>query len=118
MLLPIQIQLCHRVAADAFPNSQTESKFIEAVQSDSRFAELDGELQATILERSKKLRSLWIANGVKEPIKQNFLDEIPDEVAEIINTGIDPVDPVDPVESSSSSSMSESSSTFSESSSS
>lgn len=117
MLLPIQIQLCHRVAADAFPHSPTESKFVEAVQSDSRFAELDGELQATILERSKKLRSLWIANGVKEPIKQNFLDEIPDEVAETINTGIDPVDPVE-TSSSSSMCMSESSSTFSESSSS
>ena len=115
MLLPIQIQLCHRVAADAFPNSPTESKFIEAVQSDSRFAELDGELQATILERSKKLRSLWIANGVKEPIKQNFLDEIPDEVAETINTGIDPVGSNE-TGSSSSMSVSESSWTVSESS--
>lgn len=115
MLLPIQIQLCHRVAADAFPNSPTESKFVEAVQSDSRFAELDGELQATILERSKKLRSLWIANGVKEPIKQNFLDEIPDEVAETINTGIDPVGSNE-TGSSSSMSVSESSWTVSESS--
>lgn len=115
MLLPIQIQLCHRVAADAFPNSPTESKFIEAVQTDSRFAELDVELQATILERSKKLRSLWIANGVKEPIKQNFLDEIPDEVAETINTGIDPVGSNE-TGSSSSMSVSESSWTVSESS--
>jgi hypothetical protein len=37
---------------------------------------LNGDSQAALIDRSKKLRALWLANGVKEPIKQNFLDEI------------------------------------------
>lgn len=82
MLLPIEIQLCHRVAADAFACSSSEVAFLEKVRADARFADLNGDLQAALLERSVKLRSLWIANGVLEPIKQTFLDEIEETASE------------------------------------
>ena len=83
MLQPIEIQLCHRVSADAFACTASEVEFLEKVRADARFADLNGDLQTTVLERSAKLRSLWIANGVTEPIKQNFLDEIEETAVEV-----------------------------------
>jgi hypothetical protein len=76
MLPPILVQLFHRVSADAFACSGSEGEFLVKVRADPRFADLNGDSQTALIERSKKLRALWLANGVKEPIKQNFLDEI------------------------------------------
>ena len=78
MLPPILIQLCHRVSADAFACSGSEGEFLTKVRADPRFADLNGDSQTALIERSTKLRAHWLVNGVKEPIKQNFLDDLSD----------------------------------------
>jgi len=78
-LSPREIQLCHRIAADAFAASKTPFEFDAHVIEDSRFLDLAIDSQNAILARAKRLREHWLATGVKEPIKQNFLDELPED---------------------------------------
>lgn len=75
-LLPVLLQLCHRVSSDAFAQTNSEAEFCREVRADNRFVELDGSIQESLIVRAVHLRNLWLEKGVKEPIKQNFLDDI------------------------------------------
>jgi hypothetical protein len=76
MLDPTALQLCHRLAADSYASDGTLDGFSSRVRLDPRFECLNGRSQDALLARAVQLRDLWLAKGVSEPIKQNFLDEI------------------------------------------
>lgn len=88
MLDPSTIQLCHRCAADAFASTEDQADFSSSVRLDPRFEGLDGRIQDAVLARAFSLRALWLAKGVSEPIKQNFLDDLSD--LPVLNSEVDP----------------------------
>ena len=82
-LSPTELQLCHRLAADAYACKLELPAFCDAVLNDERAIELDIATRGTILDRACQLRDFWTTTGVGQPIKQNFLDELPKPIFSI-----------------------------------
>jgi hypothetical protein len=88
MLDPTALQLCHRLAADSYDSDGTLDGFSSRVRLDPRFADLNGRIQGELLARAVQLRDLWLAKGVSEPIKQNFLDDLSEPVVLISEVNV------------------------------